>query len=94
MPTTPTQVQLRRGNGAANAAFTGAQGEVTVNTDTHQLVVHDGVTVGGFTVASSGSVTAGNYSGNPPPFTPDGSAAITTDTSTGRQWSWWSGAWH
>ena len=43
-----TQVQLRRGNSAATAAFTGAVGEVTVNTTTNTVVVHDGSTVGGF----------------------------------------------
>lgn len=43
-----TQVQLRRGNSAETAAFTGAVGEVTVNTTTDTVVVHDGSTVGGF----------------------------------------------
>ena len=43
-----TKVQFRRGNTTQMAAFTGAQGEVVVNTDTNVLVVHDGVTAGGF----------------------------------------------
>lgn len=42
-----TQVQLRRGSAAENAQFTGAVGEVTVNTDSNTLIVHDGVTRGG-----------------------------------------------
>jgi hypothetical protein len=43
-----TQVQLRRGTFAETAAFTGAIGEVTVDTTRDTLVVHDGSTVGGF----------------------------------------------
>lgn len=40
-------VQLLRGRTASNDAFTGKIGEVTVNTDTGALRVHDGVTPGG-----------------------------------------------
>lgn len=43
----PKQVQLRRGTTAQTAAFTGAQGEVTINTDQKRVVVHDGSTAGG-----------------------------------------------
>lgn len=46
------QIQLRRGTTAENNAFTGAVGEVSVDTDKDVLVVHDGVTAGGFPVAS------------------------------------------
>ena len=46
------RLQLRRGTTAQNNAFTGAVGEVSVDTDTEVLVVHDGVTVGGFPVAA------------------------------------------
>ena len=42
------QIQLRRGTTAENNAFTGAVGEVSVDTDKDVLVVHDGVTAGGF----------------------------------------------
>lgn len=42
-----TQLQLRRGNTAQTAVFTGAIAEVTVDTDQKTVVVHDGVTVGG-----------------------------------------------
>lgn len=41
------EVKLRRGTTAQHAAFTGAVGEVTVDTDKNTLVVHDGVTPGG-----------------------------------------------
>lgn len=41
------QVQFRRGSTADHAAFTGAVGEVTVDTDKDVPVVHDGATPGG-----------------------------------------------
>jgi hypothetical protein len=41
------QWQIRRGNTADNDAFTGAQGEITMDTTTKQLRVHDGETQGG-----------------------------------------------
>jgi microcystin-dependent protein len=46
------QIQLRRGTTAENNGFTGAVGEVSVDTDKEVLVVHDGVTAGGFPVAA------------------------------------------
>lgn len=46
------RIQLRRGTTAEANAFTGAVGEVTVDTTKDTLVVHDGVTVGGHPVAS------------------------------------------
>ncbi len=52
-------VKFRRGTTAEHASFTGAAGEVTVNTTTNQLVVHDGATVGGHTVGSGGGDTGG-----------------------------------
>lgn len=41
------QLQLRRGTTVQNDAFTGAIGELTMDTDKNQLRVHDGVTRGG-----------------------------------------------
>lgn len=41
-------VQLRRGTTAQNNTITGAEGEVTVDTDKKTAVVHDGHTLGGF----------------------------------------------
>ena len=46
------RVQLRRGTTAQTNAFTGAVGEVTVDTDKKTLVVHDGTTAGGFPQAA------------------------------------------
>ena len=41
------QVQLRRGTAAEHAVFTGAVGELTIDTTNDIAVVHDGVTQGG-----------------------------------------------
>lgn len=45
------QLQLRRGVTSAIKVFTGAQGEIVVDTLLHTVVVHDGVTPGGWTLA-------------------------------------------
>lgn len=49
MPT--TQTQLRRGTTAEHATFTGALGEVTVDTTKATAVVHNGSTAGGIPLA-------------------------------------------
>lgn len=41
------QVQIRQGTAAQNTEFTGAKGELIYLTDTKNLVMHDGTTVGG-----------------------------------------------
>ena len=46
-----TQVQFRRGTSSENDAFTGALGEVTVDTTNDTVRVHDGSTAGGFASA-------------------------------------------
>ena len=51
-----TQVQLRRGSTAEHSSFTGAAGEVTVDTSKFTAVVHDGSTAGGYPLV--------NYSAN------------------------------
>ena len=43
-----TQVQFRRGTTGQHSAFTGAVGEVTVDTEKKVLCVHDATTAGGF----------------------------------------------
>jgi len=50
------QVQRRRGSTAEHAVFTGAVGEITVDTDKKTAVVHDGVTVGGYPLARKSDV--------------------------------------
>ena len=44
-------VQFRRGTTAEHSTFTGEKGEVTFNTTTNRLVVHDGTTVSGIAIA-------------------------------------------
>ena len=51
----PTTLQFRRGTTAQNDAFTGALGEVTVDTTLDSLRVHDNSTAGGFEVNSKQS---------------------------------------
>ena len=45
-------LKLRRGSTSQHSSFTGAEGEVTVDTDKDSLVVHDGSTAGGHPVAA------------------------------------------
>jgi len=49
----PTALQLRRGSTSQNNSFTGAVGEVSVDTDKDTLRVHDGSTAGGFEVVTT-----------------------------------------
>jgi hypothetical protein len=44
-------VQRRRGTTVEHDTFTGAEGEITQDTDKETIVVHDGTTVGGFPLA-------------------------------------------
>ena len=61
-------LKLRRGTTTQHSSFTGAEGEVTVDTDKETLVVHDGSTAGGHPVAAedlanvSSSTIAGRLS--------------------------------
>jgi hypothetical protein len=53
----PTVLQLRRGTTAEHSTFTGAVGEVTVDTTKDSVVVHDGATAGGVPLATEAYVT-------------------------------------
>lgn len=59
------RLQLRRGTTAQNNAFTGAVGELTFDTDTNGVRVHDGHTQGGFpfntVIAFQRPTAANNY---------------------------------
>ncbi|MGO4869109.1 MAG: hypothetical protein ACLPGW_00615 [Roseiarcus sp.] len=52
------QLQLRRGTATQVAAFTGAQGEVVVDTTNNRAVVNDGSTAGGWPAAKLSEVIA------------------------------------
>tara|TARA_B100000809_G_scaffold255341_1_gene293726 strand:- start:591 stop:2612 length:2022 start_codon:yes stop_codon:yes gene_type:complete len=59
-------LQLRRGTTSQHSGFTGAEGEVTVDTDKDTLVVHDNSTAGGFPLAANASPTfTGSHIGIP-----------------------------
>ena len=68
------QIQLRGGTTAETNAFTGANREVTVDTDKDTLVVHDGTTAGGFPLAKESNVPNGSNSA----ITDDGSKVTIT----------------
>ena len=68
-------LKLRRGTTSQHGSFTGAEGEVTVDTDKETLVIHNGSTAGGFpllrasggsqAISTSGSITTtGNLTTN------------------------------
>ena len=50
------QIQIRRGTAAENNAFTGAIGEVTMDTTNKTLRVHDGTTTGGTVLAKKSEI--------------------------------------
>jgi hypothetical protein len=66
-----TQVQFRRGTTTQNNAFTGAQGELSVDTDLKTIRLHDGTTAGG------GSTMLNNVSAQ---------TALNKTFSTGSAW--------
>ena len=54
-------LKLRRGSTSQHSSFTGAAGEVTVDTDKETLVVHNGSTAGGFPVARADGTGVTNF---------------------------------
>jgi hypothetical protein len=52
----PIQIQFRRGSSAEHETFTGAPGEITVDTSNNTLRVHDGETPGGTTLAKRSEI--------------------------------------
>ena len=54
----PTQLQFRRGTTSQNNGFTGAVGEITIDTDTDAIILHDGSTAGGLEIIPSGTIAA------------------------------------
>ena len=58
----PTQVQFRRGTTTQNNAFTGAVGEISVDTTLDTVRIHDGSTAGGHRLAKYSDISAGAVS--------------------------------
>jgi len=79
------QVQFRRGTSSQNNAFTGAVGEITVDTSDSTLRVHDGTTVGGaIVVTTAATQTLSNKTlASPTITTPTISGNIASLTVTG-----------
>ena len=50
----PTQLQLRRGTTSQNNSFTGAAGEISIDSDLDQIRIHDGSTAGGIKIPGTG----------------------------------------
>ena len=74
-----TQLQIRRGTTAQMGAFTGAEGELAVNTSTDTVHVHDGATAGGFALAKADGSNIGTYAGS---FTTLAASGAVTLSST------------
>jgi hypothetical protein len=55
-----TQIKRRRGTTAEHASFTGAEGELTIDTTKDTVVVHDGATAGGYPLAKENGSTFTN----------------------------------
>lgn len=53
-----TQLQFRRGTTAQNNSFTGAAGEISIDTSSKNLRIHDGSTAGGYEVIPAGTIVA------------------------------------
>jgi hypothetical protein len=61
---TATQVKRRRGTTAQHSTFTGALGEITVDTDIKTIRVHDGIQAGGYVLLrlnADGSIPLGQF---------------------------------
>jgi hypothetical protein len=84
-------LRLRRGTDTQHTTFTGAEGEVTVNTTNDSLHVHDGTTAGGREVMRAdkdnmpdSGVTAGTYGSSSaiPAITVDAKGLVTSATTS------------
>lgn len=53
-----TEIKFRGGTTVQHSTFTGADREVTVDTDKYTVVVHDGTTAGGYPLAKASDLTS------------------------------------
>lgn len=75
-----TQLQIRRGTTSQMNAFTGAEGELAVNTTTDTVHVHDGSTAGGHALAKADGSNIAAYAGS---FTTISASGTITGNVTG-----------
>ena len=76
----PTQLQFRRGTTSQNNGFTGAVGELTVDTDTDAIILHDGSTAGGIEIVPAGTIVAFGGSTIPTGYLACADAAVSRTT--------------
>ena len=76
-----TQVQTRRGTTSQTSTFTGAAGEITVDTDRKSIVVHDGTTAGGNPVPNWAAANSTYYAYS------NSRVVSVTSNSTSRIWA-------
>ena len=82
-----TQIQRRRGTTSEHSSFTGAAGEITIDSTKNTVVVHDGSTQGGFPLAKESSVptTINSLSNVYTAMSPTDGQVLTFDTTNGWQ---------
>ncbi|MEK9769600.1 MAG: tail fiber protein [Betaproteobacteria bacterium] len=100
-----TTLQIRRGTNTQHGSFTGAAGEITVNTTNNSIHVHDNSTAGGFELARANVSNVSNpqFSGTSSLLVPNGTTAqrpgspangqIRYNTTTGALEAYVAGAW-
>jgi len=71
----PLQFQFRRGSTSQNNSFTGALGEISIDTSLYQIRLHDGTTPGGYTIGGSTTATTSTFLIN--------NTTVSSNTSTG-----------
>jgi len=88
-------LKLRRGTTEQTSVFTGAQGEITVDTTKWTVVVHDNVTPGGHALATENFVN-NSVATTPPSINPPSdprSGTLWYDSNSGRLYVYYSGSW-
>jgi hypothetical protein len=78
------QVKFRRGSAGQHGSFTGANGEITVDTTNKTLRVHDGVTVGGTRLAKFSEIATANLLSVTTNVVPQSNVTLDLGTSTKR----------
>jgi len=74
------EVRFRRGTALDHSTFTGANGEITIDTTHKTAIVHDGVTQGGFRLAKFSDINQANLQSVSTSIVP--SANVTYDLGT------------